>query len=92
MRKSTHRFKLYFMPEPVKTELIAALRERLTIIADESSRRDVPAHMARLQNVSAKIAELHAQLPRPLDPQLAHYLQRASYDKALAHIESESER
>lgn len=77
------------MDEPVKKQLVAALRERRAIIADEASRQDVPAHMARLQGVSSKIDMLHAQLPRPLDPQLAHYLQRSSFDKALAHLESE---
>ncbi len=73
--------------EPVISELAAALRERLSIIADENSRRDVAAHMRRLESVSARIDALRVQLPRPIDPQLAHYLQRASYDKALAHLE-----
>jgi hypothetical protein len=27
-------------------------------------------------------------LPRPVDPRLAHYLQRRSYDKALEFLES----
>lgn len=75
------------MLDPVKSELAAALRERRAIIADENSRRDVPAHMTRLQNVSARIDALRTELPKPIDPQLAHYLQRASYDKALAHLE-----
>ena len=73
--------------EPTKRELAAVLRERLAIIADEASRSDVAAHTARLQSVSARIDALRVQLPQPIDPQLAHYLQRASYDKALAHLE-----
>lgn len=68
--------------------LAEALRERRRIIADEVSRRDPEQHVARLKSVSERIDSLHAELPRPLDPQLAHYLQRASYDKALEYLES----
>ena len=78
------------MIEPVKSELAAVLRERLALIADETGRRDVASHMGRLQEISARIDALSAQLPKPLDPQLLHYLQRASYDKALAHLEGAS--
>ena len=71
----------------VIVDLISALRERLAIIRDEKSRRDTEAHMVRLQAVSDKIDKLQAALPRPIDPQLAHYLQRRSYDKALEFLE-----
>jgi hypothetical protein len=64
-----------------------ALRERLAIIRDEQSRRDEEKHLARLRAVSEKIEKLQAALPRPVDPQLAHYLQRRSYDKALEFLE-----
>ncbi len=64
-----------------------ALRERLAIIRDEESRRDADTHMARLSAVSEKIDKLAAALPRPIDPRLAHYLQRRSYDKALEFLE-----
>ena len=69
-------------------DLREALRERLAIIRDEESRRDEEAHMARLRAVSEKIDKLAAALPRPIDPQLAHYLQRRSYDKALEFLEN----
>ena len=69
-------------------DLKEALRERLAIIHDEESRRDVNKHTERLRVVSEKIDKLAAALPRPIDPQLAHYLQRRSYDKALEFIES----
>ena len=46
------------------------------------------AHMARLRAVSEKIEELQAALPQPIDPRLAHYLQRRSYDKALEFLEN----
>jgi hypothetical protein len=65
-----------------------ALRERLAIIQDEQSRRDADAHMARLRTVSEKIDKLQTALPGPIDPQLAHYLQRKSYDKALEFLEN----
>ena len=68
-------------------DLASALRERLTIIQDENSRRDPEKHIARLQAISEKIDNLAAALPRPIDPQLAHFLQRKSYDKALEHLE-----
>jgi hypothetical protein len=64
-----------------------ALRERLAIIHDKESRRDEEKHMARLRAISEKIDQLQAVLPRPIDPRLAHYLQRRSYDKALEFIE-----
>ena len=68
-------------------DLKEALRERLAIIHDEESRRDVNKHTERLRVVSEKIDKLAAALPRPIDPQLAHYLQRRSYDKALEFLE-----
>ena len=74
---------------PVYLSLAAALRERLAVIADrEHYQRDAAGHLERLKAVAARIAQLREQLPSDLDPQLAHYLQRASYDKALAFIES----
>lgn len=68
-------------------DLRDALRERLAVIQDEQSRRDEAKHVARLRAVSEKIDKLQAALPRPIDPQLAHYLQRRSYDKALEFLE-----
>jgi hypothetical protein len=72
-------------------DLTEALRERLAIISDEESRRDQAKHIARLQAVSERIDKLQATLPQPIDPQLAHYLQRKSYDKALAYLESRND-
>lgn len=75
----------------VASELIAALRERLAIIADDTSRKDIDKHMARLRAVTEKITKLEADLPRPLDSRLSHYLQRQSYDKALELLETQTE-
>ena len=74
--------------EKAVADLKEALRERLAIIQDEQSRRDVDTHLARLRAVSEKIEKLQAALPRAIDPQLAHYLQRKSYDKALEFLEN----
>ena len=70
-----------------ETQLAAALRERLAIVGDKTSRQDSERHLARLQSVSEKIALLEKQLRPPVDPQLAHFLARCSYEKALAFLE-----
>jgi hypothetical protein len=67
-------------------DLANALRERLAIISDENSCLDPEKHMERLRAVSEKIDHLAAALPKPIDPQLAHFLQRKSYDKALEYL------
>ena len=69
------------------SDLATAFRERLAIIRDEESRRDPEKHTARLREISEKIDNLAAALPKPIDPQLAHFLQRKSYDKALEFLE-----
>jgi hypothetical protein len=69
------------------SDLTTALRERLAIVSDENSRRDPEKHMARLRAISENIDNLAAALPKPIDPQLAHFLQRKSYDKALEFLE-----
>jgi hypothetical protein len=73
--------------ENALVDLTQALRERLAVIRDEQSRRDEAKHIARLRSVSEKIDRLQATLRQPLDPRLAHYLQRKSYDKALEFLE-----
>jgi hypothetical protein len=69
--------------EKILADLAAALRERLSIIADEESRRDPARHTERLQSVSERIEHLEQELPRTIDPELRHFLQRRSYSKAL---------
>lgn len=77
------------IPSDISATLASALRERLAIIADRDPYSNDPAaHLNCLQEVSTKIAELAKQLPANTDPQLAHYLQRCSFDKALAFLES----
>ena len=74
--------------ENALVDLVQALRERLAVIRDEQSRRDKVKHIARLKAVSEKIEKLQEALPQPIEPRLAHYLQRKSYDKALEYLEA----
>ncbi len=78
------------MSESASTQALAtALRERLTVIADRDFyNRDPAGHLGKLQAVSEHLESVERGLPRPLDPELAHYLQRRSYDKALALLEA----
>ena len=82
LRESARRFKLLPM-EKILADLAAALRERLTIIADEESRRDPTRHTERLQAVSERIEQLEHELPPSINAELRHFLQRRSYSKAL---------
>ena len=74
--------------ENVIVDLATALRQRLAIISDQNSRRDPESHTARLRKVSEKIEKLEAAMPKPINPQLAHFLRRKSYDKALEFLEN----
>jgi len=74
-----------------ETELAEALRERLKIISDEKSRRDPDQLVRRLREISERIETLAAALPRPIPPRLAHFLDRRSYDKALALLEGNAD-
>ena len=73
--------------EEALLDLAEALRERLAVIRDEESRRDEATHIERLKAVSEKIEKLQREVPQPIDPRLAHYLERKSYDKALEYLE-----
>jgi len=86
LRETSARFKLFPM-DALLTDLAAALRERLAIIADEESRRDPVRHTERLQSISERIERLEQELPRTIDPELRHFLQRRSYSKALELLE-----
>jgi hypothetical protein len=73
--------------EEAMLDLAEALRERLAVIRDEQSRRDEATHIERLKAVSEKIEKLQSKVPQPINPRLAHYLERKSYDKALEYLE-----
>lgn len=71
-------------------ELAEALRERVAAIADHALRATDPeAHLARLRQASERITALVEDLPPNIHPQLRHYLERSSYDKALAWLDQE---
>lgn len=74
--------------ESAFSDLAQALRERLSVIQDEESRRDHTKHIDRLRAVSEKIDRLQESLPPSTDPRLKHYLDRKSYDKALEYLEA----
>lgn len=70
-------------------ELVALLKRRESVIADHSWRdRDPAAHLDALREVSEAITAWHQTNHSQIDPQLRHYLQKSSFSKALAHIES----
>jgi hypothetical protein len=74
-------------PQPPDALLAGALRERLSIIADRDwYGRDAAGHLQALMQASERILTFSAQLPAPVHPQLKHYLERCSYDKALAFL------
>lgn len=67
--------------------LEAALRERLEVIADrEHCQHDPAGHLARLQSASERVVALGKEIAGNADPRLMHFLERCSYDKALAFL------
>jgi plasmid stabilization system protein ParE len=70
-------------------ELHAAVKARLDTVADHPFRdRDPSAHLAALKTAAARLDRLASNLPAGADPELRHYLERQSYTKALAWLES----
>ena len=68
--------------------LASLLRNRIAIIADHAWRdRDAAAHLAALQNVSLAITDEAKRLAPELPARLRHFIQQASYQKALEFIE-----
>lgn len=81
------------MSEPILPEvynqLSQSLRRRREVIADRAwYERDAAGHLEELKNVSETILRLGSGLPNPVHPQLRHFLERCSYDKALEFIEA----
>ena len=72
-------------------DLAATLRLRREIIANHAMRdKDPGEHLEALKRVSERILAIRNTLPATTDPRLAHYLDRCSYDKALALLENRS--
>ena len=75
--------------EAALARLRGLLRERLEVIADHALReRDPAAQLARLQFLSEEIAAWHRQWRAVLPARLNHFLDGASFQKALAFIEA----
>jgi hypothetical protein len=69
--------------------LIDLLKRRESVIADHPWRdRDPAGHLDALREVSEAITAWHQANQKNIDPQLSHYLQKSSFAKALAHLES----
>ena len=65
-------------------QLKELLEKRLRIIADHDLRDQDPVlQLQQLQEVSESISELAEILKPGVEPRLRHYLQQASYGKAL---------
>ena len=73
---------------PEFATLKVLLKRRLDLIADHAFRAaDAPGHLLALQQISELISAEHLRL-RPLLPgRLAHFLQQASYSKALEYLD-----
>ncbi len=64
-----------------------ALRQRLAVVADHALRdRDPAAHLAALKAAHAALESQMAALPPGIDPRLQHFLERQSYEKAVAFL------
>lgn len=69
--------------------LLAALQERLAIVADHAWRdRDAAGHLEGLKAAAGRLDALVANLPADVDPELRHYLERQSLTKAVAWLEN----
>jgi hypothetical protein len=68
----------------------ALLERRLAVIGDQDLReRDPAAQLDQLRTVSEEITTMYEQNKGALPPRLKHYLERASYQKALAWLRGE---
>ena len=66
-----------------------ALRKRLSIVADHALRdRDPAEHLTALKSAHQELEAQRALLPADTDARLLHFLERQSYEKALAFLES----
>jgi hypothetical protein len=69
--------------------LLELLRRRLSIIGDHAWRdRDPAAHLEALGTVSEEITAWTSANRVTLDARLRHYLDNASFQKALDHLEA----
>ncbi len=73
----------------MNSELTHLLHRRVAIIADHAWRdSDAAGHLDALKEVSEKISAWTAAHRTEVDGRLRHYLENASFAKALEHLES----
>jgi hypothetical protein len=73
---------------PEFTTLKVLLKRRIDLISDHAFRDlDAPGHLAALQQISELISKEHLRLRPLLSGRLAHFLQQASYSKALEYLD-----
>jgi hypothetical protein len=74
--------------DPASLELAALLRTRLAVIANHAWRdSDSAAHLNALKEVSLAIEARQQECWSNMSAKLRHYMERRSYDKALAYLE-----
>jgi len=67
-----------------------AVQKRLDIVADHAFRdRDPGGHLEALKQAHRELEALVVALPADCDPRLRHFLERQSYEKALAFLREE---
>lgn len=67
-----------------------AVQKRLDIVADHAFRdRDPGGHLESLKQAHRELEALVATLPSDCDPRLRHFLERQSYEKALAFLKEQ---
>ena len=65
----------------------SALRKRLDVVADHALRdRDPSAHLEAIKTAHRELESQIAALPPGTDPRLLHFLERQSYEKAVAFL------
>jgi len=71
------------------TAVEEALRKRLAVVVDHALRDRNPAeHLTALKSAHQELEAQRALLPADTDARLLHFLERQSYEKALAFLES----
>ncbi|MFV0338822.1 MAG: hypothetical protein ACK5LK_11350 [Chthoniobacterales bacterium] len=69
-------------------EILKTLHERERIVRDrEHYTRDQNGHMLKLMDCTRDLNLLAQKLPESTDPQLRHFLDRQSYEKAIHWLE-----
>lgn len=72
------------------SDLIQILRRREEIIADHDWRdRDQEDHLQAIIEISGQISQWTQAHGNEIDARLAHYLNNASFSKALSHLLSD---